>query len=154
MFQIKAIFSVLLRQYDFELVDSADTYVDDYREMIVQPKSPCRIRYRRKENISPTVLTHLNSNGCPFTGNSHPVEAVPASLQESRPISITIDRQLCQGHGMCMGEAPEIFRIEKNGDLTLLKSEIDNDQLKCALSAEKHCPNQAIKVNWPNRKLN
>src|SRR3990167_5849519 len=52
MFQIKAIFSVLLRRYDFELVDPPADYVDDYGEMIVQPKSPCRVRYKRRDPAS------------------------------------------------------------------------------------------------------
>ncbi|HET8705350.1 MAG TPA: cytochrome P450, partial [Pseudomonadales bacterium] len=54
MFQIKAIFSILLRKYEFELVDAPDSYQDNYGEMIVQPKSPCRIRYklRKPESFS------------------------------------------------------------------------------------------------------
>ncbi len=48
LFQIKAIFSELLRKYDFEFVDAPEAYVDDYGEMIVQPKSPCRIRYKKR----------------------------------------------------------------------------------------------------------
>ena len=54
MFQIKAIFAVLLRRYDFELMAPPQTYVDDYTQMIVQPKSPCKVRYRaRKEAAHP-----------------------------------------------------------------------------------------------------
>ena len=52
MFQIKAIFAVLLRRYQFELVDPADKYVDNYKEMIVQPISPCRIRYQKRDASS------------------------------------------------------------------------------------------------------
>jgi sterol 14-demethylase len=47
LFQIKAIFSVLLRTYDFEFVNNPENYVDDYTQMIVQPKSPCMIRYKK-----------------------------------------------------------------------------------------------------------
>ncbi|MGB1582012.1 MAG: cytochrome P450, partial [Nevskiales bacterium] len=34
MFQIKAIFAVLLRRYEFELVDPPENYVDNYKDMI------------------------------------------------------------------------------------------------------------------------
>jgi sterol 14-demethylase len=50
MFQIKAIFAVLLRRYEFELVDPPDSYVDNYSEMIVQPRTPSRVRYRRRSS--------------------------------------------------------------------------------------------------------
>jgi len=52
LFQIKAIFCQLLRQYDFSLIDEPNTYVDDYGEMIVQPKSPCNIRYKKRSKDS------------------------------------------------------------------------------------------------------
>jgi sterol 14-demethylase len=49
IFQIKAIFASLLRRYDFELVTAPETYVDNYAEMIVRPRSPCRVRYRVRQ---------------------------------------------------------------------------------------------------------
>jgi sterol 14-demethylase len=45
-FQIKAIFAVLLRRYEFELVHEPSSYTDDYRQMIVQPRVPSLIRYQ------------------------------------------------------------------------------------------------------------
>ena len=45
--QLKAIFSVLLRAYEFELAAAPETYRDDYTRMVVLPGQPCRVRYRR-----------------------------------------------------------------------------------------------------------
>ncbi len=68
-FQIKAIFAVLLRRYEFALTDAPSTYVDNYSEMIVQPKTPCRIRYRKRDPESfARQASALAAGGgtCPF----------------------------------------------------------------------------------------
>jgi sterol 14-demethylase len=45
MMQLKAIFSVLLRGYTFELTQPHDTYRNDHSKMVVQLEQPCRARY-------------------------------------------------------------------------------------------------------------
>jgi len=47
--QIKAIFSVLLRQYDFEMVQPPDSYRNDHSKMVVQLARPAKVRYRRRK---------------------------------------------------------------------------------------------------------
>ena len=49
MMQIKAIFSVLLRDFEFELVQPSETYRDDYSKMVIQLQRPCRARYKRRQ---------------------------------------------------------------------------------------------------------
>lgn len=49
MMQLKAIFSVLLRDYEFELSQPSEEYRDDTSKMVVQLEQPCRVRYRRRE---------------------------------------------------------------------------------------------------------
>lgn len=46
--QIKAIFSVLLREYTFEMAQPADTYRNDHSKMVVQLARPALVRYRRR----------------------------------------------------------------------------------------------------------
>lgn len=46
--QIKAIFSVLLREYEFEMTQTADSYRNDHSKMVVQLARPARVRYRRR----------------------------------------------------------------------------------------------------------
>jgi sterol 14-demethylase len=49
MMQLKAIFSVLLRNYEFSLAQDPDTYRNDHSKMVVQLQQPCRVAYRRRE---------------------------------------------------------------------------------------------------------
>jgi sterol 14-demethylase len=46
--QIKAIFSVLLREYEFEMAQPADSYHNDHSKMVVQLARPAKARYRRR----------------------------------------------------------------------------------------------------------
>jgi sterol 14-demethylase len=46
--QIKAIFSVLLREYEFEMAQPPDSYRNDHSKMVVQLAQPARVRYRRR----------------------------------------------------------------------------------------------------------
>lgn len=48
MMQLKAIFSVLLRDYEFEMAQPSGTYRDDCSKMVIQLEQPCRVRYRRR----------------------------------------------------------------------------------------------------------
>ena len=51
MMQIKAIFSVLLQDFEFELVQPSETYRDDYSKMVIQLQRPCRARYTRRARV-------------------------------------------------------------------------------------------------------
>jgi sterol 14-demethylase len=46
--QIKAIFSVLLREYEFEMAQPADSYRNDHSKMVVQLERPAKVRYRKR----------------------------------------------------------------------------------------------------------
>ena len=48
MMQLKAIFSVILRDYEFELAQPSQAYRDDVSKMVIQLAQPCRVRYRRR----------------------------------------------------------------------------------------------------------
>jgi sterol 14-demethylase len=48
MMQLKAIFSVLLLDWEFELAQPADSYRNDHSKMVVQMQQPCAVRYRRR----------------------------------------------------------------------------------------------------------
>jgi sterol 14-demethylase len=48
MMQLKAIFSVLLQDWEFELAQAPDTYRNDHSKMVVQLQQPCVVRYRRR----------------------------------------------------------------------------------------------------------
>jgi sterol 14alpha-demethylase len=48
MIQLKAIFSVLLRDWTFELAQPPGSYRNDHSKMVVQLAQPCAVRYRRR----------------------------------------------------------------------------------------------------------
>ena len=49
MMQLKAIFSVLLRDWEFEMTQPSESYRDDCSKMVIQLEQPCRVKYRRRE---------------------------------------------------------------------------------------------------------
>jgi sterol 14-demethylase len=49
MMQLKAIFSVLLQDWTFEMAQPPESYRNDHSKMVVQLEQPCRVRYRRRE---------------------------------------------------------------------------------------------------------
>ncbi|MHD0283166.1 cytochrome P450 [Rhodococcus aetherivorans] len=51
LMQLKTIFSVLLRDYEFEMAQPADTYRNDHSKMVVQLAQPCAVRYRRRTRM-------------------------------------------------------------------------------------------------------
>ena len=61
-------------------------------------------------------------------------------------IRIVVDRGLCKGHGVCMGEAPEVFEVSEDGKLTLLM-EAAPDGLRDKLDAAvQYCPTGALSL--------
>jgi sterol 14-demethylase len=60
LMQLKAIAVSLLRRWDFDLVGAPESYVHDYTKMVVQPKQPCRVRYRRRAG-APAAPTDARS---------------------------------------------------------------------------------------------
>ena len=46
--QIKAIFSVLLREYEFEMAQPPESYQNDHSKMVVQLARPAKVRYRKR----------------------------------------------------------------------------------------------------------
>ena len=43
-----AIFSLLLREFEFELAQPAESYHNDHSKMVVQLAQPCKVRYRKR----------------------------------------------------------------------------------------------------------
>ena len=63
---------------------------------------------------------------------------------------VVIDLDLCQGHGVCQNEAPEVFRVlERPGayDQVRLLDESPPEALREKVeSAVRHCPNRVIRI--------
>ena len=68
----------------------------------------------------------------------------------SRQHRICVDKDLCQGHGVCAAEAPGLFAVTDQGQIydtvELLVEYIDDDQLALAQRAQRFCPNGVIRI--------
>ena len=51
MMQLKAIFTVLLRDWTFELAQPPESYRNDHSKMVVQLQQPCAARYRPRSLV-------------------------------------------------------------------------------------------------------
>ncbi|MGV9611551.1 cytochrome P450 [Nocardia xishanensis] len=51
LMQLKAIFSILLRDWEFEMAQPSESYRNDHSKMVVQLEQPCRVRYRRRGGL-------------------------------------------------------------------------------------------------------
>lgn len=61
---------------------------------------------------------------------------------------IEVDTDLCQGHGMCVLEAPDVFALPKGADTVDVKVERpDESRRGDVLRAAKYCPTMAIAVS-------
>jgi ferredoxin len=59
---------------------------------------------------------------------------------------VEVDRGLCQGHGVCESEAPEVFSVSKKGDLTILDESPPEEQRRYVELAVKYCPTHALTI--------
>jgi ferredoxin len=66
--------------------------------------------------------------------------------QPNAPIRIVVDRVLCQGHGVCEGEAPDVFELSKKGDLTVLQDTPDESLRTAVEAAVRYCPTHALSI--------
>lgn len=59
---------------------------------------------------------------------------------------ILVDRDLCQGHGVCESEAPGVFKVSKDGVLTVLDAAPADAKRKAAEQAVTYCPTHALSI--------
>jgi sterol 14-demethylase len=130
LMQLKAITASLLRDWSFELVDAPASYEHDYTKMVVQPKHPCRVRYRKRSD-APAVTTARTRSASTTRG----------------AVRIRLDANLCQGHAVCVSEAPELFRLEDGARrVTLLATDAPAELRAKVELAVKHCPTRALSI--------
>ena len=184
IFQIKAIFAVLLRRFEFELVDAPEHYHDDYTQMIVQPAAPCRVRYRPRHDCPPGKGKSASAAAavCPVHHAAAPAAvaplaaplAAPSPAAASCPVSTTKteatqagftaknaentikntpkalhivhDAQLCQGHAVCQGEAPDYFAVDAHSVLHIKQHVVAADDEEKVRRAVRYCPNGALSL--------
>ncbi|MDG2048870.1 MAG: ferredoxin [Myxococcota bacterium] len=65
-----------------------------------------------------------------------------------------LDPDLCQGHGVCVNEAPEVFALERNeggeAELRIRRERPGADLREAVERAMRHCPTQALSIETTN----
>ncbi|MCU1699066.1 MAG: cytochrome [Mycobacterium sp.] len=59
---------------------------------------------------------------------------------------VTVDHDLCQGHGLCTFAAPGLFDIDDSGHAVVL-CEITDELELAATTAAESCPERAISLH-------
>ncbi len=59
---------------------------------------------------------------------------------------IALDVDLCQGHGVCESEAPELFEVGRDRVVELLDATPPDELRRAAELAVKYCPTHALSI--------
>jgi sterol 14alpha-demethylase len=59
---------------------------------------------------------------------------------------VVVDRDLCQGHGVCESEAPDVFEVSKDRSVVVLDESPGDAHRKAVEAAVKYCPTHALKI--------
>jgi sterol 14-demethylase len=60
---------------------------------------------------------------------------------------IVVDRDLCQGHGVCESEASAVFSVSKDAVLTVLDEAPPDAERAAVELAVKFCPTHALSIS-------
>src|SRR5690606_39606196 len=82
---------------------------------------------------------------CP-AHHATPAGGAADAPSESPPIRIRIDRDLCQGHAVCVGEAPEIFALGRDQKVILKVPRPPAELHAKVRAAAEHCPTRTIRL--------
>ncbi|WP_123026513.1 ferredoxin [Mycolicibacterium stellerae] len=62
-------------------------------------------------------------------------------------MNVSVDRQVCQGHGLCVINAPDSFELDDvDGKASPVSSVVPSDQEAAVAEAAESCPEQAIVI--------
>jgi len=155
--QVKAIIALLVGQFDFQL--AGDPITADFHGLVIGPKEPCRLKYQKR--TAPSVTTAAAraleelakadpnaaaSGGCPVPhGQANGQANGKANGKAATKLQVVLDRDLCQGHAVCVGEAPEVFRLGADGKVEAITTEPAAALHAKVRAAEKYCPTRAIR---------
>jgi len=61
-------------------------------------------------------------------------------------LRIVVDSDLCQGHGVCESEAPDLFEVDGDRKVRVLDETPDESQRTALELAVKYCPTHALSI--------
>ena len=59
---------------------------------------------------------------------------------------VAVDLDLCQGHGVCESEAPGVFAVANNRQVSILKEHPDEGLRTEDEAAVHYCPTSALRI--------
>ncbi|HXW39026.1 MAG TPA: ferredoxin [Acidimicrobiales bacterium] len=59
---------------------------------------------------------------------------------------VVLDADLCQGHGVCESEAPEVFELGKAPPVRIVDEHPTEDRRSSVEAAARYCPTTAIRI--------
>ena len=59
---------------------------------------------------------------------------------------IVVDLDLCQGHGVCESEAPDLLEVNRDRKVEVLDGHPADEHRKAAELAVKYCPTHALSI--------
>jgi sterol 14-demethylase len=59
---------------------------------------------------------------------------------------IVVDPDLCQSHGVCEGEAPDLFEVPRHSKVVVLDATPPDGLRAQAEAAVKYCPTHALSI--------
>lgn len=59
---------------------------------------------------------------------------------------LVVDDDLCQGHGVCESEAPDLFEVDRDRKVRILDATPGEDRRRAAEMAVKYCPTHALSL--------
>jgi ferredoxin len=59
---------------------------------------------------------------------------------------LVVDRDQCEANGVCVKVSPQLFKLDDNDHLHILRPEPGPDLLADAQEAVRRCPKQALKL--------
>lgn len=60
--------------------------------------------------------------------------------------TLKADHHACQGYANCVDAAPDVFDVDDEGVVVLLRSEIAEDELPRITEAARSCPVSALSI--------
>ncbi|MCU1369075.1 MAG: cytochrome monooxygenase [Ilumatobacteraceae bacterium] len=140
MMQLKAIFSVLLKDWTLDAAQPLDSYRNDHSKMVVQLAQPCRATFTRR------ATADAERDVATPTASATPTAPETAPATRADGWRLEVDRDLCQGHAVCESEAPAVFSVSKKGDLTVLDARPPDELRTAAEAAVTYCPTHALSI--------
>ncbi|MDT5192297.1 MAG: ferredoxin [Mycobacterium sp.] len=61
-------------------------------------------------------------------------------------MKVVVDFNKCTGLGICESMAPDLFEVNEDGALVLLKEDITDDELQSVEEAVAGCPTEALRI--------